>query len=344
MDYDEDTIREKTKQRSESGITKAIMSASKFCKLDYKPKRILLDPWVAEQMLILITGFRGIGKTWFTLTLSDAIANGVRFGPWEVLNNTKVLYLEGEMTVVDVIDRMKQINPDHKKNDRLFIYSDAYATVQHEALPANLRDEKWRDEITSILLDGQYKVFVIDNITSLLPGASASDDDTWSVINYWLRQLRANGVTVILIHHPGKSGDQLGTSTREFNLDVSLMLQKKPGYKAEDGIDFIVEFTKTRIPFVNLHKIRTLNLNARPDEDGKLCWLYQEAESELTFRVLSLLNDGYNQTIAGEELGINQSRVSRIRKKAIKDGWFTEKNEWTQSGFFAAQGLEHDSF
>jgi predicted AAA+ superfamily ATPase len=48
-------------------------------------KVVYLDPWLSALSIILITGVRGIGKSWFLLALLVALVKCKSFGPWDAL-------------------------------------------------------------------------------------------------------------------------------------------------------------------------------------------------------------------------------------------------------------------
>jgi RecA-family ATPase len=65
--------------------------------LSIEPRAKLLGDWCCEGDLGFLFAFRGIGKTFFALDLSKAIAQGTRFGPWKAPTPKKVVYIDGEM-------------------------------------------------------------------------------------------------------------------------------------------------------------------------------------------------------------------------------------------------------
>ena len=56
---------------------------------------------------------------------------------------------------------------------------------------------------------------VLDNIATLCRTGKENESQSWQTMQAWLLELRRRGMTVLLIHHAGKSGDQRGTSARE---------------------------------------------------------------------------------------------------------------------------------
>jgi hypothetical protein len=59
-------------------------------------------------------------------------------------------------------------------------------------------------------------------------------------------RLRRRGISVLLIYHAGKGGDQRGTSRREDVLDTSISLRRPTDYVAREGARFEVHIEKGR--------------------------------------------------------------------------------------------------
>lgn len=88
----------------------ALIDADDFLQLDVPVKRKILKPWLTEQSINQISGWRGTGKTWFGLSLFNAATTGESFGPWEMETVVPALYIDGELPAQDVQDRLNQPN------------------------------------------------------------------------------------------------------------------------------------------------------------------------------------------------------------------------------------------
>ena len=58
----------------------------------------------------MIYAIRGIGKTWFALQMANAVATGDHFLMWKAKKPSEVLYIDGEMPLKLLKDRITQIN------------------------------------------------------------------------------------------------------------------------------------------------------------------------------------------------------------------------------------------
>ena len=62
------------------------------------------------------------------------------------------------------------------------------------------------------------------------------------------------------------------------------------------------------------------------------------SRKEIKNEVLKLLDEGLFQVDVANTLGIDKGYVSKVRKRAINDGFLTKNNKLTQSGFVAVSG------
>jgi hypothetical protein len=267
--------------------------------------------------IVLITGARGIGKSWFLLALLLAITKFKSFGPWAPVTSVPGLYLDGEMAATDAQERLIALDQDGARQSPLYIYSDAYASSQ--GLPrANLLNPEWRKDMKSLLLDLGVKVWAVDNIASLTPGIDENSKQEWDPINQWLLELRFNEITTILAHHTNRAGGQRGTSGREDNIDISILLKQPEGYTAEDGASFIASFTKARIAIPHLSKIADTSFKMEQDPEGKTVWTWNTVRQALKEKIIALHCEGVSKKDIAKELQCSFQNVSQTIRRHEK--------------------------
>ena len=315
----------------------AILETQAFNTIDLPPKRQIIDPWLSEQSISLIAGWRGTGKTWFAMSLLDAITRGEPFGPWNMGVCVPCLYLEGEMPAQDVKERLKDLNPNQERKQPFYVYSDAYANTL--GLPrANLIAETWRTTMKRILTTRGVKLWVVDNLASLTGGIDENAKRDWDPVNAWLLELRFAGIATMLLHHTNKGGSQRGTSAREDNIDTSIMLKRPFDYVPEDGAKFILNFQKARVATKDLGLIGDTQFQLTQNEIGQLTWTWGNVRRETKVEALRLIDEGATNQEIIEALGVTKGRVSQIRKSAINEGMLSMKGKLTQSGFTEVYG------
>ncbi len=73
---------------------------------------------------------------------------------------------------------------------------------------------------------------------------------------------RRRGVSVLIVHHAGKGGEQRGTSRREDVLDTSISLRRPNDYVPTEGARFEVHFEKAR----GIHEDRAKPFEAKLED------------------------------------------------------------------------------
>jgi putative DNA primase/helicase len=162
--------------------------------------------------------------------------------------------------------------------------------------------ERWLDAVDLV---------VLDNLSSLTTVVRDNDAESWGPIQEWLLKLRRRGISVLIVHHAGKGGQQRGTSRREDVLDTSISLRRPTDYSSTEGARFEIHLEKTR----GFHGDAAKPFEAKLEtHDGKATWTIRELEDTNRARVEALLEDGMSVREIAEETGIPKSTVHRIKK------------------------------
>jgi putative DNA primase/helicase len=156
------------------------------------------------------------------------------------------------------------------------------------------------------------ELLILDNLSSLTVGLRENDSDAWSPIQQWLLQLRRRGISVLIVHHAGKGGEQRGTSRREDVLDTSISLRRPSDYASTEGARFEVHIEKGRGIHGEHAKPFEASLGIR---DGKAVWTVKDVEEVDQGRIAALLAAGMTVRDVAEEIGISKSVVHRLKQK-----------------------------
>jgi hypothetical protein len=329
-------------QKTNRTIGDAILEADEFTRIELPERKVFLTPWLKERSIALVSGPRGVGKTMFGIGLAEAIVRGEQFGPWKAGEPIPCLYLDGEMTVQDIQERLCQLDHTSDRKSPLYIYSDAYAS--HLGMPrAHLAKEDWRTKMKQILLAKGVKVWVVDNLASLTAGIDENSKKDWDPINAWLLELRFAGIATVMLHHTGKGGAQRGTSAREDNVDVSILLKRPSNYKPLDGARFDVKFEKARVRTRYLPSLADVEFRLTEDEQGRGVWVSKSAKGKTNkVKVIKMLHEGSDYDAIKEETGLSKGRISQIKKDAEEKGWLDKKGKLTEDGLRFVYGGEED--
>jgi putative DNA primase/helicase len=299
--------------KEKPNLKKCTISLNELLKMDI-PERKRILPWLPEGGLAMVYGPRGIGKTYFSLSLACSLAVGTPFLKWDAPPPTGTLIIDGEMPVSELRERILRLLKE-KPIKPLEILSGEQVFLGIER-DLNLAKPEFQESVLD-LLDAKLgiKAVIVDNISCLFMGIKESDKNDWEKVIPWLLKMRRRGIATILIHHAGKSGDQRGTSGREDILDTTIKLGKRN--LDNDGARFEVHFTKNRGAFgkdVEAFEA-VLNFNAPS------AWTWKPLTESNFDKMIDLAKDGIDSVKdMADELGISKGMVSRLKKKGIQQG------------------------
>jgi putative DNA primase/helicase len=314
-------------QSFQKQVELSIFKFQNLAEMPIEEKEVYLDPWLTEKSITMIYGWRGVGKSFFVLGLLDVITKGTAFGPWNVEKSTPALYLDAEMPLQDIRDRQIEMGIGVDTKSPVYVYSRDYAAGLGFMQP-NLIRPQWRKFMKDALINLGVKVWAADNLSSLMPNTSENDKIDWDPINQWLLDLRFAGISTILLHHAGKSGDQRGHSGREDNLDTSIKLTHPPGYDSSEGCKFVVDFQKNRVRSGDHFLIAKLQCDY---DTGK--WTIEHEKTIKKLEILKMIDAGESQKDIISALEVSKQYISKVRIKAKSEGLITEKGKLTQIGF-----------
>lgn len=287
------------------------VSAAHLVTLPLPRRELLLDPILPSRGLAMLYGPRGLGKTHVALGIACAAASGGTFLKWSASTARRVLYVDGEMPAADMQERLRAIGLAPPALTFLL------ADMQDLGMP-DLGTPEGQAVLERAWGDTPPELLVIDNLSSLVSSARDNDADGWSLMQSWLLRLRRKGISVLLVHHAGKGGQQRGTSRREDVLDTVIALRRPGDYEPKDGARFEVHLEKAR----GLFGPQTDPFEARlqPDAAGTPAWSWQALTDSEFARAIALFSDGVSASDAAEELGVSRATAFRLKKRALEEG------------------------
>jgi putative DNA primase/helicase len=311
-------------------IETAGIGIADLISMQLKEKPLILNPWLREGDIALIAADRGVGKTWLGLSIAMAVTHGLKIGKWETENHVGCVYIDGEMAGYQLQARFIELLKSGLSEKAPFELFSA-DLMRRKSQPApNLGDRKWREGFQDYLRKHEkFKVVILDNLVSLTPGIDENPRMEWDPLNQWLLSLRSLGVAVIMIHHTGKSGDQRGTSAREDNIDISIVLTHPRGYQAEDGARFNVNFTKNRNFFGEDAETCCLHLKKTPH--GSI-WKVEDLMQSKAGQIIALLDSGLKHIEIAKMVGCKSPYVTQVKKEAIEKGFMNDQEQFTEAG------------
>jgi len=275
---------------------------------------MLLDPILPERSLAMLYAPRGLGKSWLALSIGLAVASGATFLRWSAPRQRNVLYVDGEMPLVSLQERLKAISVPFGSD----IPNDGFRILAADQIDGgiNLSTEKGQRSLEPLLKD--VNLLILDNLSTLCTATSESASDAWVPIQNWLLKLRRRGIAVLLVHHAGTNGRQRGTSRREDALDTVIALRRPEDYSPEQGARFEIHFEKLRnrvegdgaIPFEAL--VESVGNGIR--------WSSCDLKPPLLMQAAELFANGMTVREVASALRISKSEAGRLRQRATAEG------------------------
>ena len=272
-------------------------------------RQMILDPVVCEKGLTMLYAARGTAKTFVAVGVSVASATGSKFLKWQAPCARRVLHCDGEMAAGELRQRFAQEMQATGVKPAPGMLNILTADLIEFGI-GNLASPKVQAELEPWLHG--IELLVLDNLSSLTAVIRDNDAESWNPIQEWLLRLRRRGVSVLIVHHAGKGGEQRGTSRREDVLDTSISLRRPSDYMPTEGARFEVHFEKAR----GIHGDRAKPFEAKlVMQDGASLWTIREIEDVNLSRVKALLDDELSIRDIADETGLSKSTVHRIKKQ-----------------------------
>lgn len=293
--------------------------ADKISIMDYMDdieRSAVFTPWFHEGDVGYIFGSRGSGKTWFSLAMAAYISKGLDFGPWKCGHAIKTFYLDGEMEVKAIYDRLKFIGVDSDPYGNFCVLSKKEFARRGGPL-LNLYSCDHQKLLSDRLIEKGYKLLFLDNVSCLFMGLQENRAEDWDRVINWLYELGSSGITVVIVHHAGRNGEMRGTSRREDAANWVINVMPNPLARGIDNsFGFTTKFTKQREG--NIEKIQDWFFTKDAGSDkGKIT--YEQADIDK--QVLMLVNDGIESNgLIARILNVGHWDVSRSVKRLCNSG------------------------
>ncbi|MDO4576271.1 MAG: AAA family ATPase [Planctomycetia bacterium] len=206
----------------------------------------LIYPWLRAGQSAIISAQAGIGKTFLALSIAKILTTGGTLFDerWSSPNAQKTLFLDGEMSLTDMLQRAEKFGLTAENND-FFLYN---PDVEADGLPANLFRPDHQAALLEEVEHKAIKCVIMDNVSSLYLSDKPNNQEAWLPMQSVILNLRRMGVAVVLIDHQSKGADgsPRGLSVKLDVLHTAIALRRPDNYSPEDGCRFEIHFKKAR--------------------------------------------------------------------------------------------------
>jgi putative DNA primase/helicase len=290
-----------------------------FLAINMPPREMLLDPILPARSLAMLYAPRGVGKTLLSLSIGLAVASGSPLLRWHAPRQRRVLYIDGEMPLVSLQERLRAISAALA----VAVPNDGFRVLAADNTENGLSigSEDGQRSIDPLLTG--VDLVILDNLSTLCTIGSESASDAWVPMQNWLLKLRRQGVAVLLVHHAGTNGRQRGTSRREDALDTVIALRRPEDYSAEQGARFEVHFEKLRnridgdsaVPFE-----AKLESCSGGDQSFGVRWSTRDLSPPILKQAATLFQDRLTVREVAATLRISKTEAGRLRLRALGEG------------------------
>ena len=276
----------------------------------------VLVPIIPVGGTAMVFGQRGGGKTHVAIGISYAAATGTSFLRWRAPVPRRVFHVDGEMPGAALQERFEAViagaDAIPPTDDHLRLLP-----MDAQELGASINLAREPDQkMLEAMLDG-YDLLVLDNISTLINGGRENDAKSWDSVQAWLLRLRRRGMSVLLIHHAGRSDNARGTSKREDILDTIVHLKRPADYAPDQGARFEVHLTKARGVFGDEARPFEARMEIR---NGATVWTTRDLVDVEADQVATMTAEGLSVRDIAEEIGISKSTVSRLQRRLREEG------------------------
>jgi hypothetical protein len=302
-------------EKIRKAIEASVCSGSRLLGVELPERAKVVGEWLREGDYGLVFGHRGLGKSWMGLGLAVAIATRGSFGAFESNVAWPVLYVDGEMVLSVIRDRIIALSGSCPEN--LHVLSHEMLFHQEQAT-LNLARFDHQEAVLELCLREQIRVLILDNLSCLMSGLKENEADAWENVKLWFLRLRRHRIAVVLIHHSGRSGKDLrGTSKREDDAFWIMRLEEPGDEKGEvRGVRFVSRFTKNRnAPADPL----SLLWSIESELDGSIKVRTEETSTDDA--IVQWVRDGLSSASdIAAEMGMTKGAISKRAARLMKTG------------------------
>lgn len=186
----------------------AFLTADDIAEMDIEPVSIIIPGFLTEGTFVMGC-YSGGGKTWLAMQLAKSVATGCDFLGVTPTRTGKVLFLEMELGISVIKERMTKVGMTGK--DIFFMHSDLKTSTGESALPGRKENLTEYLDNVSDQLGGGIALVVVDVWRNLKrPTPRGEDPDT--VIYDQVGEINAfcnkHHAAVMILHHTRKASKE----------------------------------------------------------------------------------------------------------------------------------------
>jgi len=330
----------------------------------FADRRQLLIPWLREHENCMVYAATGVGKSLFALSAALAVAGNGRFLGWSPEQRKdgsawRVLYVDGEMHIGDIQERVRQLLAGMPKLDRAAVDNNLiFLARQHQDAGTqfpSITEHAGQQFVLTQIREQAVDMVVLDNFSTLGDVDDENAAASFNAIQRFLLQLKMQQVATMLVHHTGKAEDNFrGSSKLAATFETIIQLERpEVAYRKDTawrvrtlpsehgGARFRVRWDKVRSGSKVQPRGVLAHLETKdPEEFGgprPATWEYVETtDLDRLDEMAQMLPAGVFQTQVeiGTYFGVTPTMARKYIDRGIKLGLWTEDKigRWLANG------------
>lgn len=324
-----------TKRRAGVGASRLRwLSLGELLAEDLPVRDYLLNPLIKQSESLMLWAAPGVGKTMAALSMALAVAGGGKFLDWQAPCPRPVLYVDGEMHIEDLRDRLTVLIEAVPGLDRVAALRNlrilARSFQEPEAPFPDLGTPDGQQEIYARARSMRAELVILDNFSVLASVDDENDAAAMQPVLTFLLRMKQAGIATLLVHHSNKGGgDYRGSSKIATTFEAIIGLKPAAGVASRNPTAFELDFTKYR--GLRNDTITQTTVWLAPDSNGVLRWQWKESEDATLSRLVTLVRscEYATQKDLATAMAVSTGKLSGLKSVAIARGLISER-EWQQ--------------
>src|SRR5262245_44582558 len=221
-------------------------TAGQLLAARFRARQYLLAPWLREQEHCMVYAATGVGKSLFAMSAALAVAGGGEFLGWQADakpngESWRVLYVDGEMHIADIQERVRQLRNGMPKLDKASADKNlSILARQHQnggvQFPS-ISERAGQEFVLAQLRANKMDLVILDNFSTLGEVVDENAAASFNAIQQFLLQLKVQQVATMLVHHTGKAEDNFrGSSKLAATFETIIQLERPEASAHRMGI------------------------------------------------------------------------------------------------------------
>lgn len=234
------------------------MDVEDLMALDLPPIEWFIDGLIMKGSLNVLWAPPGLGKSTISYAMAQHATMGKEFLQRKIPQRLKVLYIDGEMSKIEIRSKIDIITTAMKltkedipeKGSLKIINFEMWEEIYGKSL--DLYSEECRTLLMLHVENFQPDIIFFDNLSSLT-GVSdevgfSNKEESWKMINSWMRVFVKKRMAAVIIHHSNKSGTMYGSNAILRSVVNEIELRPHDNNPEEEMV-FELHFNKARHTF-----------------------------------------------------------------------------------------------